>query len=89
MPHFLLFLVSVLYLWVVYRHLRFKSAETKQINEGDYAAIPSYVKLMWIWRKHSAYHAGIGDTRCEYKRLVSIIMLFRSLTGNFFVFERG
>ena len=50
--------VSVIYLWVVYRHLRFKSAETKQINEGDYAAIPSYVKLMWIWRKHSACHAA-------------------------------
>ena len=53
--------VSVIYLWVVvYRYLRFKSAETKRINEGDYAAIPSYVKLIWTWRKHSAYHAGIG-----------------------------
>ena len=30
-----------------------------------------------------------GDTRREYKRLVSIIMLFRSLPGDFFVFEKG
>lgn len=56
-PHFLLFLSFICGL---YRYLRFKSAETKRINEGDYAAIPSYVKLMWTWRKHSAYHAGIG-----------------------------
>ena len=51
--------VSVIYLWVVYRYLRFKSAETKRINEGDYAAIPPYVKLMWIWIKHFALPRGI------------------------------
>ena len=30
-----------------------------------------------------------GDARCEYKRLFSIIMLFRSFPGGFLVFGRG
>jgi len=69
---FLVVVVSVIYLWVVYRHLRFKSAETKRINEGDYATIPPYVKLMWIWIKHFALPRGIEASGWRYVRDANI-----------------
>jgi hypothetical protein len=63
-PHSLLFLSFICGL---YRYLRFKSAETKRINEGDYATIPPYVKLMWIWIKHFALPRGIEASGWRYE----------------------
>ena len=54
------------------------------------------MRFVWDPPETSAYHAGncrvsmeMRDARCEYKRLFSIIMLFRSFPGGFLVFGRG